>query len=248
MVEFKIGCCGFPGGMESYFKRFNVAEVQTTFYNLPRVETVRKWRQKAPESFEFTVKAWQGLTHPPGMPTWRRTRIQVPADAISRYGMLRPTPEVFEAWERTRLVCEALKAKICLIQCPARFQASEENIDNMKKLLTRIERGNLTIAWEPRGESWEEEQVRRLCSELNLIPCIDPFKISIPPGQRIIYLRLHGRVNGGVRYRYTYTKQELEELYINIQTQSPEIAYCLFNNITMRQDAEKLKQIIKHRA
>jgi len=53
----KVGCCGFPYGMKKYFEQFNLVEVQKTFYNLPRLETVTSWREKAPETFEFTIKA-----------------------------------------------------------------------------------------------------------------------------------------------------------------------------------------------
>ena len=41
MMKLKVGCCGFPGGMKSYFEEFKLVEVQTTFYNLPKVETVQ---------------------------------------------------------------------------------------------------------------------------------------------------------------------------------------------------------------
>lgn len=170
----KVGCCGFPGGMKKYFEKFELVEVQSTFYRLPRVQTAERWRGTAQEDFEFAVKAWQALTHPPTSPTWRKAGIRVSPEKTDRYGFLRPTEEVFEAWERTKEICNILKAKMCVIQCPASFQATEQNIQNMKGLLSKIDRGELTIAWEPRGRTWTDEKVRSLCEELDLTHCLSP--------------------------------------------------------------------------
>ncbi len=66
----KVGCCGFPRGMKPYLSRFRLVEVQQTFYKLPRMETVVRWRQQAPDDFEFIIKAWQVITHPPSSPAY----------------------------------------------------------------------------------------------------------------------------------------------------------------------------------
>ena len=242
----KIGCCGFPSGMNKYFKEFEVAEVQTTFYDLPRIETARNWRRKAPKGFEFTVKAWQGITHPPTMPTWRQTHTKIPQNKQDRYGFFRPTKEVFEAWNQTREICEALEASVCLMQCPARFDASEINLSNMRRFFSEIDRGGMTIAWEPRGPIWTDELTESLCRELNLILCVDPFAKPIPTFQEIIYLRLHGKPPGERLYHYRYSDEDLKLLKAWIQSLSPERrVYCLFNNITMREDAKKFLALIQ---
>lgn len=226
--------------MDQYFKEFQVAEVQTTFYNLPRTETARNWRSKAPKSFEFTVKAWQGITHPPTMPTWRRTRLQIPPERLECYGFFRPTEEVFEAWDKTREICKALEARVCLIQCPARFDASEAHLADMKSFLSKIDRGGITIAWEPRGPTWTDELNESICEELNLILCVDPFSRAIPSLQGTVYLRLHGKPPGERLYQYRYSDEDLKMLKDRVQSLSPERrVYCLFNNITMKEDARR---------
>ncbi|MET1127893.1 MAG: DUF72 domain-containing protein, partial [Thermoproteota archaeon] len=63
------GCCGFPLSRKRYFERFNVVEVQQTFYDPPSADTLRRWREEAPKGFVFTVKAWQAVTHPSSSPT-----------------------------------------------------------------------------------------------------------------------------------------------------------------------------------
>ncbi len=44
------------------------------FYEPPRDGTMRRWRAQAPIDFEFTIKAWQLITHDALSPTYRRLR------------------------------------------------------------------------------------------------------------------------------------------------------------------------------
>jgi uncharacterized protein YecE (DUF72 family) len=233
--------------MKKYLQKFKLAEVQSTFYKLPKVETALKWRSDAEEDFEFTVKAWQAITHPPTSPTWKKAGIIPSTEKMDKYGFLKPTEEVFEAWKKTKEICHALKAEICLIQCPASFNADEQNIRNMKEFFSEIDRGNLTIAWEPRGESWTDEKVRRLCEELDLTHCVDPFaQQPVHFSNKTAYFRLHGKPPGAKMYYYRYSDKDLEWLSAklrDLEAQGLRI-YCLFNNVYMGEDAERFAQLI----
>ena len=92
-MPVKVGCCGFPRARSKYYDAFELVEVQKTFYKPPRLETARKWRAEAPSSFEFTLKAWQLITHHPSSPTYRKAGITVPPEERNRYGFFRPTDE-----------------------------------------------------------------------------------------------------------------------------------------------------------
>ncbi|MER3469532.1 MAG: DUF72 domain-containing protein, partial [Thermoflexus sp.] len=59
MKRIHIGCCGFPKARSVYFRAFRAVEVQQTFYDPPRPETLRRWREEAGPDFVFTLKAWQ---------------------------------------------------------------------------------------------------------------------------------------------------------------------------------------------
>jgi uncharacterized protein YecE (DUF72 family) len=65
-TDVRVGCCGFPGGLARYGQTFSVAEVQQTFYQPPPLKTLEKWRTLVPGGFEFTLKAWQLMTHEAG--------------------------------------------------------------------------------------------------------------------------------------------------------------------------------------
>ncbi|MCD6170969.1 MAG: DUF72 domain-containing protein [Thermoplasmata archaeon] len=224
----KIGCCGFRGKREEYFKNFDVVEIQQTFYKLPMVKTATKWQKQAPKNFEYTMKAWQPITHPPTSPTYRKAGIK----ANKNYGFFKPTKEVFEAWEKTRQFAKELKAKIIVFQCPPSFKESKENIENMKQFFSSIMH-DFIFAWEPRS-NWKEKTTKKLCMELDLIHCVDPFKNKSLYGE-IKYYRLHGM--GG--YNYDYTIDELKKLKEMCTIKS----YCMFNNTNMLKNALEFKSL-----
>ena len=49
--------------LEYYVTQFNTVEVDSTFYAIPPRERVEKWRETAPEGFEFALKVPQVITH-----------------------------------------------------------------------------------------------------------------------------------------------------------------------------------------
>jgi uncharacterized protein YecE (DUF72 family) len=236
-MKVKIGCCGFSVGKNRYYETFPVIELQKTFYQPPQLTTVKKWREEAPPDFEFTLKAWQLITHPPTSPTYRRLKISIPEDKKDNYGFFRPTHEVFSAWKKIDQICQVLRVKIVVFQCPASFTPTREYRENLREFLGGVEKRDYTLVWEPRGP-WREEDVTALCEELNLIHCVDPFK-NRPLYGKIRYFRLHGRTG----YRYRYTKEDLDQLK---NMYSPDCSfYFMFNNVYMLEDAQRFQTMMK---
>ena len=225
----------FPRGKKYYFSQFKLVEVQQTFYQLPRIETVVKWRQAAPFDFEFTIKAWQVITHPPSSPTYRKVSLAIPQGKEGNYGYFKASDEVMEAWHKTKEIARAVRATIIVFQCPASFISSNENIDNMKKFFRALARDDFLFAWEPRGQ-WNEQTITSLCQELGLIHCVDPLQRAALYGT-INYFRLHG----GPSYRHSYSNEELEHLRQVITNRE---SYVLFNNITMYDDALRFTKLL----
>jgi len=239
LPNIKVGCCGFPRGMRAYFSQFRLVEVQQTFYKMPRPETAQRWRQEALSDFEFSLKAWQLITHPPTSPTYRKAGIKVPAAAEEHYGFFKPSDEVRQAWEETKRFAQALAARVIVFQCPPSFKETSENIDNMKGFFRLVKNSGFLFAWEPRGK-WSQRTIIGLCSELGLIHCVDPF-VSLPLYGQPWYFRLHG----GPGYRHRYSKQELEYLKDMIGDKE---SYVLFNNLNMYNDALAFTHLLKGEA
>ncbi len=76
----------------------------------------------------------------------------------------------------------------------------------MRAFFRKVPRNDLTFVWEPRGK-WANSLVGKLCEELDLIHCVDPYR-KRPVFGRLAYLRLHG-ITG---YRYRYTDADLGRL------------------------------------
>ena len=238
----KIGCCGFPIALARYANEFGVVEVQKTFYQLPSSETAKGWRQRTPPQFEFTLKAWQGITHLGTSPTYRK--ISLPSPILDRLGHFRPTDEVRQAWYDTLQIARILEAKIIVLQCPPGFKETAENLENLERFFAEIDREGRLIALELRAP-WQEETIRRICEQYQLIHCVDPFKETALAGP-IRYYRLHGSPPGERMYRYEYQKQDFEFLARRIRedlSKVPEV-YCLFNNDKMYQDAKKFQAFL----
>ena len=107
----------------------------------------------------------------------------------------------------------------------------------MRRFFQQAERGRLVFAWEPRG-GWPRELVKELCEELKLWHAVDPFsERSVTPGK--CYFRLHGRRG----WRYKYEEGELEELYSMLPKRAT--SYVFFNNVEMRDDARRFREIVE---
>jgi len=232
----KIGCCGFPVGRRQYAAPLAVVEVQQTFYQPPQLKTVARWRQEAPPGFEFTLKAWQLITHEATSPTYRRLKRPLTPAERRQAGSFKDTAVVRRAWEVTQEMALALKARLILFQCPASFGPEEENRQRLRRFFQNLDRGDLLLAWEPRGP-WPRQEVADLCRELDLLPVVDPFS-SPPFAGPLAYWRLHGK--GG--YRYTYTDDDLQALKTMVAGHQE--VYLLFNNQSMWADACQCLEIM----
>jgi uncharacterized protein YecE (DUF72 family) len=237
--HLQIGTCGFGRTKRpDYVKELPVVEIQHTFYQPPQIKTLEKWRADVPAEFEFTLKAWQMITHESSSPTYKRLKRPLTEKEMDEAGFFKPTDTVKEALELTLECANALKARTILFQCPAKFQPLPENIVNMKRFFANIDRGEFNFAWEPRGKAWEDDVIKEICDELDLWHCVDPFvRRTVTPDK--CYYRLHGRP----RWRYTHDDDELYDLVSLLP--NDRLAYVFFNNITMKDDAVRFKTIVE---
>jgi uncharacterized protein YecE (DUF72 family) len=237
--KVQIGTSGFRLTKAEYVELLSCVEIQQTFYQPPQIATLERWRAESPPAFEFTLKAWQLITHAAKSPTYKRLKKSLSEIEQEEAGYFRPTAIVREAWETTLACARALEARTILFQCPASFKQTRENISNLEKFFSAIKRGNLNFCWEPRGD-WEPGVLKSICDELNLWHVVDPFAgKSVTPAR--CYFRLHGRKG----WRYKYEEGELEELAAMLPRGRS--CYVFFNNIQMTEDALRFQEIIRER-
>ncbi|MEM3769847.1 MAG: DUF72 domain-containing protein [Candidatus Bathyarchaeia archaeon] len=221
----KVGCCGFPTSMKRYFENYNLVELNSTFYEYPRLETVVGWREKAPENFEFTVKAHQDISH----------KAKMRLDETSQ-----------QAFETMKKICKTLKAKILLIQTPGSFRP--DKLGEAEKFFRAVDREGLTLVWETRGSEWEKpevyERLRQVLSSLDIVHVTDPFRVLPAYISQTAYFRLHGLGEG--LYYYQYTDEELKRLAETAKTfeAKGKTVYVLFNNLAMFDDGLRFTQYL----
>jgi uncharacterized protein YecE (DUF72 family) len=232
--------------MTRYSSHFPVVEVQQTFYQPPADALLSRWSAAMPEGFEFTLKAWQLITHESKSPTYRRLKRPLTTTERSGCGAFRDSAIVREALARTLACAKLLRARKILFQSPASFRPEPKNIAQLRSFFSsvaNVERpANVRYFWEPRGPAWTERAplAAELCQELGLGYVVDPFVTPLPDAarsdQRATYLRLHG-ITGA---RHVYSDAELHRLV----AMTPPNAYVLFNNIPRVNDAQRFLALL----
>jgi uncharacterized protein YecE (DUF72 family) len=240
MSLIKLGLCGFTVGAAQYYKRFKVLEVQQTFYDPPADETLHRWREAAPPDFEFTLKAWQVITHLGTSRTYRRLRSPFSDEARSEAGAFRMNATTLNAYRRSLEACAILRGTALLFQCPPSFRPTNENLANMRRFFGTVERPTgVRFLWEPRGK-WPDETIAEICRDCDLIHAVDPFvRASVTPA--FTYWRLHGN---GSHYA-VYTDLELDQMIEWLP--DAKNVYVMFNNIPRVKDSARFRERAEER-
>ena len=215
-----------------YAERFNVVEVNSTFYGQPRATVALGWARRTPASFEFTVKLFQKFTHP-GMTSDKAAVSQADVDAFK--GGIDP-------------LAAAGKLGPILAQFPSSFHRTPEAVAYLEWLMRTF--ANYTLAVELRHASWSDTaaETRALLGggHATWVQIDEPkFESSVRQdlavtGSDLLYLRFHGRNaaqwwdhdQAEDRYNYYYSATELAPSVSKVrQAQlAAKKAYLLLNN------------------
>ena len=211
--------------MKKYFENFSLVELNSTFYQYPRRETVEGWREKAPKNFEFTVKAHQDISH--------KAKMKVEETSL-------------QAFEHMKQICKVLNAKILLIQTPGSFKP--DRLGEAENFFGEVNREGLVLVWETRGPVWETKEVYKelgqLLEKLDVTHVTDPFRVMPAYTGEIAYFRLHGL--GERMYYYQYSNMELEKLkklIVSYEKEGKKV-YILFNNLSMFEDGARFMEYL----
>jgi uncharacterized protein YecE (DUF72 family) len=221
-----------PGGFDElafYAEHFNTVEVNSTFYGQPRADVCRKWADRTPAGFEFSVKLYQKFTHPKMY--GERLAGTLPPDARDADvigALARPTAADLDEFKRgIDPLASAGKVGALLAQFPPSFKNDPASRDYLTHLLHAL--GGYTLAVELRHRSWSDDAGGTLAILNGLgaawVQIDEPkFRFSIrqnflPNVAGCYYMRLHGR-NAAKwwaheaaedRYDYLYSAGELKE-------------------------------------
>ncbi|MBS7614943.1 DUF72 domain-containing protein [Candidatus Bathyarchaeota archaeon] len=197
MGDYLIGAGGWayfqiPGvhPLVAYSKAFNFVEVNSTFYHIPALKEVEKWRKLVPPDFQFSVRAHRSITH-----EWK----------------LQPRKETVETFETMKQICRVLNAELLHLQTPHAI-SSEKLSGALRDFLDSVNLGKLRIVLEIRGASASKLPPRLVetMRDHNIIHCVDLSQGEMPAYESdILYSRLFGK---GYHNIYQPTDEELMEI------------------------------------
>jgi len=212
--------------LEVCARLYDFVELNSTYYKLPSILSVRKWRTQVPESFEFTVRANRKLTH--------ETH-------------LKPTEENFRLFERMLEISESLKARVLHFQFPSTFEVTKRVVADWRDFFKSAPKKNEGphYAFEIRNlVSANSKEVRSFLAENDIIPTADASKDKVEPSaeSKIVYSRVFGH---GDHTQWSFDSSELEEMKERLESIPAKRRYVTFHNITMYEDASRMRSLVK---
>jgi uncharacterized protein YecE (DUF72 family) len=230
-----------------YARRFELVELNSSFYAVPDRNTVHGWVEVTPPDFMFDVKAHRALS-----------RHSAPVDSLPPdLRELHGTPELERPLaerlvEETAPLRDAGKLGTYLLQLTPAFSPRKHRLEELDSLTEIL--GEHGLAVELRNRNWVEGEQREATLDWFADRGVAFVGVDAPPGDnfqimppidavtnpRIAYMRAHGRNTQGYltgrsvaeRFAWQYTDDELEEIAGRARTlaESAGEVHVAFNN------------------
>jgi uncharacterized protein YecE (DUF72 family) len=247
--------------LKYYATQFPLVEVDSTYYFPPSERNSVLWLERTPADFTFNIKAYSLLTgHPTKTDSlYADLRERVPPEELAKRSLYRdklPEDVVDDVWQRFHDALMPLhsagKLGAVLFQFPQWFVIGRKSREYIKECASRLE--DFRLAIEFRHRSWLSEDNRAETLEflrehdLPLV-CVDMpqgFESSVPglaevTADDLAMVRFHGRNleswetksdSASDRFRYLYTKDELQEWVPRVRAMSSQAreTHILMNN------------------
>lgn len=235
-----------------YSGHFPIVEIDSSFYAIPKIETVKKWLAETPTNFRFIVKAHQAMTGHQRREDWTFTSIE----------------EIYQTFETCLMpMYEANKLYAVLVQFPPWYDAVPKNIAYIRKMNERLTHFQLAVEF--RNQTWfdaqhceatlnflrQEKIINVICDEPQAGAGSIPFVAEATTNQ--VMFRFHGRNLHGwrnvgnaenwrkVRFLYNYSDDELAEFVkvIKYFDQQHKDIVVTFNNNSAHDAAPNAKRL-----
>jgi len=221
-----------------YASQFPLVEVDSTYYGIPKPETVESWAAQTPADFTFDVKSFSLFTNHPTRPLSLPPDIRndLPANLREKktlYAEHLPDEVVDECWERFRAALEPLRAagKLAAVffQFPPWFLPSSRSLAYVEQCQERM--FGFQLAVEFRKPEWLDGRHRDGTLAFLRTRDIPYVAVDVPAGHttsmpavsevtspKLAVVRFHGRnhetwdlrgVPPNVLFRWDYSDEEL---------------------------------------
>ncbi len=223
---------------------FNALEVNFTYYTLPSPRSLEGMSRKTSPHFQFTIKAFKGMTH------------EIKEKGGNTFVDNKQTFAQF-IYSLKPLI-EAGKLGCVLAQFPYSFRPSVDNFTYLQRFKELL--GSIPLIIEFRNQSWLNNNALQFLKEHLMgycavdepqLPQLMPFHPEATT--EIGYVRLHGRntnwfnVPTSIRYDYLYSPQELKEVLPPIKAIASKTkkVFIFFNNCHAGSAAKNATMLIR---
>ena len=202
--------------LKAYTRLFNFVEVNTTFYHMPRLSTVRSWRRRAPRGFTFSVKCHRRATHELG---------------------LRPQEETYRTLDKMRQVLGLLRTDMLVLQTPPSLHVDEAKVREAEAVLKSSAAGDAQVFWETRSPLSPEKtrMIRQAMLRTGLTPVVDLAREEPVPGSGVTYSRLFGAIR--------FSDSLLDSVGSKLWAEGSEVAVLTFHGSAMYRDAARFNEL-----
>lgn len=200
-----IGCSGFsyddwkgrfyPNDLPEdqwlsyYAEKFNTVEINNSFYQFPKKESLEEWAGQTPAHFRFSMKAHRFFTH------------------LKKFNL---DESFMEKLNNFQVSLRPLKEKIgCVLwQTPGNLH---KNVPKLESFCQKLDM-DFTHVLEFRHQSWFDQEVYEVLKKFNVACCMLSAPDDLPEDlivtHKTAYLRFHGKNEW---YDYLYSDGELKE-------------------------------------
>jgi uncharacterized protein YecE (DUF72 family) len=211
--------------LEYFSQHFNTAEINYSFYHLPKPKIYENWYNQTPEDFIFAVKASRFITH------------------------VKRLKKIEFSWERFLENTLHLKEKLgpILFQFPENFKSTDENFKRLEQFLELIISTNLRFAFEFRHKTWCDERVYKILKKYIsawVIADSPKYPMAEVITSNFVYVRMHG---SKILSDSKYTDEELKTLAQKVRKwlKNGLDVYTYFNNDFRGYAIENAKRLLQ---
>jgi uncharacterized protein YecE (DUF72 family) len=221
MIKFRIGCSGYQynawkhffypdelpkaNWFEFYCQHFNTIELNMTYYKFPRAPLLRKWYDRSPADFTFSVKAPRVITH---------------------FKKLNDAKNYLKDFYNAVSAGLQEKTGCVLFQFPSHFQYSENDLERIAELLDPSFRNVVEF----RNASWWNTTVYNSLAGREIIfsgMSHPELPDAVVVSNKTLYFRFHGVPH---LYSSRYQLADLEAVASQVIESNAKHAYIIFNN------------------
>ncbi len=230
MKRILVGACGweyFPvkyHKLREYSRLFDAIEVNTTFYKIPSLKIVKKWRREVKKDFIFTVKAHRDITH------------------TYRFKLKR---EVLEKFEYMVKICNILRAKLLVLQIPYNQKPTSSFLRHLENFLEYANSYDLDLGVEARGPDWRNNRalLKSILSRFEVTHVFDASYEEPVYHTNVVYSRIYGK---GYHTLWVLDDEEVKRISDLARKYADEnLVFLMGHGCRMYDDAIRIKVYIE---